>query len=53
MDNINTITLELQQVFVLVYSGLIFWSLAAMAAGTIVVAIMTAVNNFRNRRRSQ
>ena len=45
----NTISLELQQIFALVYGALIFWALVFMAAGAIATSIWAVVDDFRRR----
>ncbi|NJN96441.1 MAG: hypothetical protein HC875_21205 [Anaerolineales bacterium] len=45
-----TISLELQQVFVLVYGALIFWALTFVVAGSIALAIIQAAKEFMRLR---
>jgi len=45
--DLATVTLELQQVFALVYSGLIFWGLVFIAVATIILSIITAIQELR------
>lgn len=51
--DLNTITLELQQVFVIVYAGLLFWGLVMMVVASIVLAIYQAASKILSRRNSR
>lgn len=50
--SLSTISLELQQVFSIVYAGLIFWGLVFTVVASILLAIFRAASNMLGRRNS-
>jgi hypothetical protein len=51
--NLSTISLELQQVFAIVYAALVFWALVFMLTGAIVLALYRAASTLLARRNLQ
>lgn len=49
--DLSTISLELQQVFAIVYAALIFWALVFMLVASIVLAIYRAASTLLARRK--
>lgn len=48
--DLSTISLELQQVFVMAYAALLFWALVLMVAATIVLALIRVIQAYVSRR---
>jgi hypothetical protein len=46
------ISLELQQVFALVYAALVFWALVFVVVASILLAVFRAASNILGRRNS-
>jgi len=45
----NSVSVELQQIFSLVYGALMFWALVFMAVGAIATSIWAVVDDIRRR----
>lgn len=48
--DLTTISLELQQVFILAYAALLFWALVLIAVATMVLALIRVVQAYVSRR---
>lgn len=47
--NLSTLSLELQQVFALVYAALIFWALVLIVVASVGLAVFRAAHNMLRR----
>lgn len=48
--DLTTISLELQQVFILAYAALLFWALVLIVVATIVLGLIRVVQAYVSRR---